>query len=230
MSSLLFFPHIPKAGGETLKELFFSTFSPEEMLKVWNTNFGADIEAEDFEWLPNESLRGIRAVFGHLSVQQFLSNRFARALYDDGRVTIVSSVRHPIDRIISLYNYTLAFRAHPNNAHSSLIDRQDWLRWQPCNFQVTFLDLVFDCNGPVLPPFYHVFPIESSIDGFSSFFKETFGTDIGTLAIKNKTIDFDGSISSFSKAGMDRELINQLESAHHLDIALYSHLQGLISG
>ncbi len=102
---IVYFPHIPKTGGQTILHGFYKTFGFKKCIKVWNPDFGADVSPKNFPYLNSKQFEGISAVVGHLSLSQFLKNRYTKKEFERGNVKILTSVRDPIERILSLYNY-----------------------------------------------------------------------------------------------------------------------------
>ena len=142
-AKLIYFPHIPKAGGETLKTFFNDVFSTKGSVRVWDPKFGADVSPDDFKKLDESQFEGKSAVVGHLPVAEFMKNDYCRRLYERNEVEILTSVRDPVERIISLYNYIRSKPAHPDNERHLNTKPSIFLRGQPGDFQTKFLSCEF---------------------------------------------------------------------------------------
>jgi hypothetical protein len=71
---VFYFPHIPKAGGTTLKQLFYLAFGTDKCMKVWNPDFGADYAVAEFTQLSLEDIERSQVILGHLPFATYLSN------------------------------------------------------------------------------------------------------------------------------------------------------------
>jgi hypothetical protein len=93
MSDKIFFFHNPKAGGSSLKRIIESLFLPETRCPL--------IENSKLE---HEGLRGDYARFRgyHLYAGHYGRDIFAAV--DDGHICI-TNFRHPVSRLLSLYNF-----------------------------------------------------------------------------------------------------------------------------
>jgi len=110
---IVFFPHIPKAGGQTLIQGFYKAFGTKKCIKVWDPNFGADVSSDNFYKLSDKEFEGISAIVGHLPLLKFLKNNYIEKEFKKGNILIFTCVREPILRMISLYNYITYFEKHP---------------------------------------------------------------------------------------------------------------------
>lgn len=77
---MIYFPHIPKAGGTTLKKKFYKAFGENNCLKVWN-GFASNAEVADFHQISD--LKQYSAIVGHLPVSIFLE----KVTFDDLHTT-----------------------------------------------------------------------------------------------------------------------------------------------
>ena len=220
-SPLVFFPHIPKAGGQTLIQGFYEAFGAEKCIKVWDPNFGADIDPAEFRNLSPDRFKGMSAVVGHLPVENFFENAYARGRFDSGRVRILTSVRHPIQRIISLYNYIAHSEQHPSHEEVRNISPVDFLLSQPADFQYHFLRWGDVATPEALFGAMEIFPIEQSIAGFSGFFDDTFGIHLGNLEIINKSEDLVDIGGILSDRDIPAGVMDDLADTHHTDLELY---------
>ncbi|WP_426415785.1 sulfotransferase family 2 domain-containing protein [Aestuariirhabdus sp. LZHN29] len=219
---MIYFPHIPKAGGTSLKSYFLHAYSASSCIKVWDTKFGADFLPDEFCNLKADELKGIPAVIGHLPVKDFLSNSAANRMMSHGEVQVITSVRDPIDRLLSLYNYVLVNEHHPNhNAHQSF-DPKEFVFSQQENFQFKFLELRRGMTVDDLFACISIFPMEKSLTLFHSFFKNVLSQDVKLQEIQNDT----ASINLKGKDIIKRDFFTSSElkflySKHELDYEIH---------
>ena len=83
---MIFFCHVPKAGGQTLTQYFDRFMDRTSCLRVWDPRFGADCSAEQFKELDKDVINKLSAVYGHIPIKAFLKNSFARELFEAQRV------------------------------------------------------------------------------------------------------------------------------------------------
>lgn len=225
---MLYFPHIPKTGGQTLLDAFYSAFGEAKIIKVWDVNFGADVHPDDFEFLEAEFFAGRSVVAGHLPLSKFLKNKFTRKLYENDSLRIITSVRNPIERLISLYNYIKLNKWHPENAMYMKFPLTDFLIESEPNFQFNFLKTEELCSIDKVLEKIHVCQIEASISQFSSFFKTALGIDVGSVDVRNRTIDSFPDVKEFaSLSDLSPDFISKLTKKHALDFSLYELARGM---
>ncbi|XIG89340.1 hypothetical protein C1N90_28730 (plasmid) [Priestia aryabhattai] len=91
--SILIFMHIPKTGGSTLNEIFKNQYKKDEVL----IHMPLDRLASEFSNLPDIKHDKIKGISGHYN--------FGVHKHINKPYTYFSMVRHPIDRVISLYYF-----------------------------------------------------------------------------------------------------------------------------
>jgi len=220
---IIYFPHIPKAGGTTLKQQFFKAFGNHDCLKIWDPRFGADVSPEGFKDVDKKTLQGIKAITGHLPVNLFFENQYAKAAFESGDIKIITAVRNPIDRVISLYNYVSHNRKHPNHLVMKNKSPIEFITEQKLNFQYNFLKFPNSDGLDAIFESITVFSIENSIAEFANFFQQELNFDVGRTEIKNTTVSIAGGRKLFSMNDIPVEVLKQLEEKHYLDMSLYRH-------
>ena len=216
---MFYFPHIPKAGGETLKQLFYQSFGKDRCLKIWNPMFGADFSADQIEMLNDVNYDKYDAIIGHFTVEQFLSVDPLNELYRQGKVNIMTSIRDPIDRIISLYNYMSVNTRHPN--HKDMLDRDpfDFILSQKANFQFDYL-CEMKSGEKGLAQGLDIFAMADSVERFKSKLEMFMGTKLKVPKLRNQTSDFNKDFNFFSKFQLAQEQLVLLKDKHSTDYKL----------
>ena len=105
MSDKIFFFHNPKAGGSSLKRIFESRFPAEKRCPL--------IENEKVQ---HEGLRGDYVRFRGFDLYAGHYGHDIFVVVNDGH-SCVTNFRHPVDRLISLYNF---FRFYVNLSDEEL--------------------------------------------------------------------------------------------------------------
>jgi Sulfotransferase domain len=218
---IYFFPHIPKAGGTTLKQFFYKKFGRGNTVKVWDPNFGADVSKVNFEDFEGRLLINSSAVVGHLPVHIFMKNQYMKDKYNAGKVKIITTVRNPIERMVSLYNFVSLNEIHPNHEKVKAADPLEFMLKQQSNFQYNFLK--FDKIDSVDEIFdvMEVCSTENSIKFFGDFFRNEIDFNLEDVQIKNKTSRFSSNGSLFGLDEIPSDVIEELSDKHSLDLALY---------
>jgi hypothetical protein len=93
---VILFVHIPKTAGTTVQLFFEQQFAPQEMFSL--NSQGRD-PFQEFSAQPDSVKQRVRVVKGHM--------RFGLHELIDRPCAYVTLLRHPIDRIVSLYHYAL---------------------------------------------------------------------------------------------------------------------------
>jgi hypothetical protein len=222
-STLLFFPHIPKAGGQTLTGALSSAFGAEKRLLIADPRFGGDLLPEDFCKLIPERLDNISVISGHLPMAKFISNIYVGNLLKQGKVRIFTSVRNPIDRIISLYNYIRLAVFHPLHKHVSAMPLDTFASQQPANFQYHFLSAYADDKPEDIFDYMDIFPLEYSRRGLQLLLESHYSITIPEITIQNSSTDLaeKRGITLFKSNDLRPELLRKLKDAHWIDYKIY---------
>lgn len=216
---MLFFSHIPKAGGETLKRLFYNAYGIDKCIKVWNPLFGADISPSEVKRLTSDEVEKNEVILGHLNVSGFLENEALASKYQKGDVTIIASVRDPIDRIISLYNYMRVNKNHPKHKEMLNVDAHEFIFEQKSNFQFRFLSCS-EKGDMELPRNIHIFNMDNSVGKLKKFLEGQVGKSINAPPVLNKTKSFQSDIQLISRDILSSSEEKHLVEKHYKDYEL----------
>ncbi|MFT4851512.1 MAG: hypothetical protein ACI83B_004078 [Sediminicola sp.] len=211
---MIYFPHIPKAGGTTLKQILYHAFGENNCLKVWN-GFASDVDVDDFHQFTH--LEQYSAILGHLPVKVFLENVTANNLLKNKKIKIITAVRDPLERLVSQYNYIRVNAEHPDHTKFLTVPLLGYMFAQPANQQVSFLSFEDEIRKDDI----ELFPIESSVENFAAFLENESGKYINRIDPRNRTSDIAGERTLSSLDDLPNDLILELQEKHLKDIALY---------
>ena len=131
----LLFSHIPKCAGQSVNQTLLPLFSSEDILKIGEPKFGADISLDDFKKQNPKTLAHKKIIRGHVPLHIFIEALGASV---DG-FTIFTIVRHPLERVISQFNYIRRTAHHPGHLRVKKMSIDDYILRQPHNFISSFL-------------------------------------------------------------------------------------------
>ncbi len=98
----IIFLHLPKTGGTTLRQLFYSQYSYLKLNEIYTVNRTRDTPI--FEQLSSDKKEHIKVLVGHFSYG--IHKHFKKPF------SYVSFMREPIKRILSAYNYAKTNSKH----------------------------------------------------------------------------------------------------------------------
>lgn len=222
---MIYFPHIPKCGGTTVKELFYSVFGIDGCLKVWGKGFASDVEPDEFAAVEREFLYSKKAIVGHLSFKQLLRNEYAQELYMADKLKVITIVRDPIDRIISLFNYASAYSEHPNHDQIKEIQPLQYIMDEPANKQCKFLRLNEIETVDSISNRISIIPLNNSIEIVTSWIKTTTGMSARSIPRLNVTAESFPDFVPFKRSTLTAVQINLLKQKHREDYRLYETSQ-----
>ena len=220
---LLYYCHIPKAGGQTINRMIRLAFGRSKCLRVWEADFGSDISPLQFMALQEPELKKYRAVCGHLAFSYFLSNPAAKRLVDEGEVVMTASVREPIDRIVSQYNYVTLHPAMSGSRFSTSLSLDDYALAEPENSQSRYLSSE-ETESPDLERIFGdftVFTLEHSISGMRQVLKDEFGLSTKAAKIKNKSSGLADGRRVYTRDDLAPATLKKLNEKHGLDLELF---------
>lgn len=134
------FIHIPKAAGTSLKNKLYEHYTPERCLKVWGVSHGGDIDV-GAALADHEDIRpDTKNLMGHFPLALARQNTPIRESFRKYGRFVISSIRDPVERLISDYNYILNTPTH-DRRDSTKDGLSSYLLAAPENEQAKWLDV-----------------------------------------------------------------------------------------
>jgi hypothetical protein len=217
---MYYFAHIPKAGGTTLKQMFYEAYGNENCLKVWDSNT-SNVKASLFSTLTEAELLDYQAVVGHLRLTQFYENRYINSFIEKRGLKTVTTIREPISRIISLYNYMAVNKEHPSHDKMKNTKAIDFLLNHPVNFQFNFLSRTPTVAIDDIARDIMLVSLDHSVEVFARLLSELTGRKINKIPPQNVTSQLNKNFRYFSKKDLSPSELSLLSEKHYLDIELY---------
>jgi hypothetical protein len=213
-----YFLHIPKCGGETIKQYYFKTFSSQESVKIWNPIFGADCDTKHFQ---DYDITGKKCINGHLHFTDALNNNTFKQNFEQNNIIIHTVVRDPIDRMISLYNYMFNFKQHPEHEKIKSISINDFLSKRRDNFQSKMLGIEYWGSLKKLYNNIQIIDLERSNEYFHKYFSENLSPTIPLMKEANVTAEKFGLNNIVFKEDLPKKIIKEIKYKNKLDYKLY---------
>ncbi len=150
----LIFIHLPKCGGTSFKSVLYDLFGFENVLKIWDPNFGATASVEGFLNLDLEKIGSYSCIAGHIQYP-LVREKLGKEILAEYKVC--SIVRDPISRFLSLWNYSIQNPNLPNYkevTQRSIEEYASYTTNQQCRFicgeanaerALTTIDSEYDC-------------------------------------------------------------------------------------
>lgn len=215
---MIFFCHIPKAGGETIKELIYRSYGYLNCFKI-----GVDFfEPHSFFKVPRETLISKKAIVGHLTTQDLIANPYIGELISRNSLKSFSVVRDPLDRVISEYNFIRQSKNHPIHEvllSSSLQDYANSIgnvqRWSLIPNLNSSLEEIFD--------FHALFKLPDSIRKVGLFLENYLGRKVDSANIlpANKTEDLEVIAPLVRRSDLSEDFVNAFYCKNSIDKEIY---------
>lgn len=208
-----FFLHIPKCAGSTLWEVIWEIYGTRNVYLAKSKEHHARLAA-----MPLEKRRGYLAIGGHGSLQFFRS-----MLGDMDRYHKITTLRDPIDRVISEYNY---IRTRPQHRLNAVVAAQGFEGFientVQANRQVKLLTgRADDVEGAVetVETFFDDWCLSNDVAQMTERLYEVTGTRARPAVHKNR------ARSAFSRHDLTPAMLRVLEEANRHDLALIETLK-----
>ena len=225
---LLIVIHIPKAGGETLRQIVRRQFRDKNFFSLNGIEGGLVTKTEYVKNFPQAEKDDIRCIMGHMP--------FGLHQYFSRPCEYITMLRHPIQRVISLYYYILRNPIHPlhNTILSSHITLEDFVQSQIDpgieNEQVRLIsgiNALESLGGKVLTD-NHLIAAKKNIDGYFPAVGLTERFDDSVLLFAKifrwKYIFYrKQNINRYAKREVSSSVIQAIEKRNLLDLELYDY-------
>lgn len=230
MKNLVFVPHIQKTGLGKYYRGLIGHYGRDNVLLVGSTQTGCNVEATEFRRL--NCLDRYSLIIGHITVSEALANPIFLQLASNKKVRVVSIVRDPIDRLVSLYNFIRRWPMHPRHCQLQSVELNEFLLGFPSNIQSLFLDVnlrngIFKLNNDSIVSM-HIFPIEDSSHKAFELMTGSRYTDDGFL---NSSRDSELSRHNPARLRLDipyaprtsirQDVLSEMSHRNSLDLLLY---------
>jgi hypothetical protein len=117
---LMVFSHIPKTGGTTLEHILAKNHRLSDVLHINAPDLNGCPDLLKLKKNPPDLICGHHPMHGLLY-----------ALLPDLPLAHITMLRHPVDRVLSFYNYILGKSDHPLHAQCQSLSLEDFLRQKP---------------------------------------------------------------------------------------------------
>jgi sulfotransferase famil protein len=210
-----FFFHIPKCAGTSVWASLYDIYGTRHVYLANNRG-----RREEFASLPPAGRAAYSAVGGHAPLSYF-----RELLGDMGRYHKIVTLRDPVDRAISEYNYIRAQSAHPRHAE---VSQQSLRQFAESGLrpdrQVTLLT---GRGGAVqgavetVTQFFDDWSFSDGVDGLVERLYRVTGVAPREAAHKNK------GAAGPRRVDLDAETLSLLQARNRNDLALVEALRGL---
>jgi len=208
-----FFLHIPKCAGSTLWEVIWDIYGTRNVYLAKSKEHHARLAA-----MPLEKRRGYSAIGGHGSLRFFRN-----MLGDMDRYHKITTLRDPIDRVISEYNYIHTRPQHRLNAVVAAQGFEGFIEnTVQANRQVKLLTgQPDDVEGAVetVEKFFDDWCLSNDVALMTERLYEVTGTKARPLAHKNR------ATSAFSRRDLPPAMLRVVEEQNRYDLALIEALR-----
>ena len=216
------FCHIPKTAGTTVNKVFRAELAASE------GGFVRLHKRDGYE--PSEFKKRLippdwRYMHGHIPVRYFLEHAGLDHAAED--IVLMSFVRDPIDRLVSLYNYVCSNPLHLRHETVRQMDRRDFILENQGNEQSDFL------AAAGVSPAWKVLisAVDDLMPSCSEVASELFHREVPPEAFgkrENMTTDFLRNVPDFrpmKRSDIPADLLGELKQRHSNDLALYRILK-----
>ena len=220
----LIFSHIQKPGGLQFYSKIIENYGRENVLVVGSKKTGADIEPKELRRLnisQTYRLKCTKAIIGHLSLVECENSDNLMEWIEKEKPKVISILRNPMERVISLYKFINERTEHPLNESIKDISFQDFAFKMPNDIQTKWINNRF-MNGQfvyvgniLLKP--KLFRTENVTEEFGKYLIENnMISSYPGLKDRNQTIDKNNKefenkiIAEYFKSGLDFKLVNSL--------------------
>jgi Sulfotransferase family len=207
-----FFFHIPKCAGTSVWASLYDIYGTRHVYLVNSRR-----RREKFASLPPEGRAAYSAVGGHAPLSYF-----REALGDMARYHKIVTLRDPVDRAISEYNYIRAQSAHPRHAEVAAQSLKEFAAngHRPDRHVTLLTGRGDDVEGAVeiVTKFFDDWSFSDGVDGLVERLYAAADTSPRSAMHKNK---------GPRRAALDEETLHLLQERNRNDLALIAALKSL---
>lgn len=220
----LIFIHVPKCAGSTLNKIIKSQFPNKAIYKI---DPKVEKNLSIVGTRTKEENRNIRCLMGHMS---FGAHKFLM-----GSSTYITMVRHPVTRVISLYNFIKRKDFHPLHKFvlSNNLSLEDYIMYEKNNgFNNVQTSMLCGTTFNSIPSLAKA---KSNIKNYFAAVGTMEKFDQSLELFKNK---LDWEVSSYESVnmnpkktntdGISEQLIELIANTNHLDMKLWEFSSGLL--
>lgn len=207
----VFFFHIPKCAGMSIWHHLWEIFGSRNVLQI-----GIKNDVEKFKAAPRAELERYAAIGGH----HWLSTYRERLGNLDGYFKI-TTLRDPIDRIISSYNFIKNFEIHTRHREANRTAFEKFALTEMSNMQTRLLSGTTDYRKAI-EVLEGWFDFYATSDRVNELLKEL-SLHLQTPFRQERHENV--SKKEVARAAIDPAFLSRLEEIHQADIDLYRYIE-----
>lgn len=215
----LIFCHIPKTAGKSILGNIEKYIEKSRILKVYGN--GGAVSMKDFAGFDLPNRWGVIA--GHIPVMRLIQNRVL--MTETMPITLFASVRDPIDRMISLYNFVRTNPKHPDFDEAGKSDPVRYLMKIAANPMFNFLGVPAGSTTPNwnirIVPIGRVGETAAALTEVvikGPVNKDDFRERRNVTAMRQEGKK---ALPMLMRDALPESIIGELNDKHRLDVALY---------
>lgn len=211
------FSHIPKTAGTSLHRVFMNLLAgSDRTFKYFMRSDGVPPERFGTRTLPeNWAFIG-----GHIQLRYLIDNE--NLDLNDPDTVLLSYVRDPVDRMISLYNFIRVKPRHRLHDEVNGMSAEDFLMSEPANAHMDFLTP----EGARPECRVLLAAVDHLAETGAELASELMGREIGVEAFQKRHNEGrrEEGVTPFTRADLSDAVLQKLKQRHAEDAALYQKL------
>lgn len=211
---IIYFMHMPKSGGSTMTNVIQKNLSPHEIVSYYHNE-------EDFQKkIKQININKIKIIHGHyfFGIHKYIKRPFS----------YFTILRHPVERVISLYCFLKSIKGAQNDTYRNMTLNEFVERKIEANIQTAYL------SGDIVNP-----SLSKAMNNLRNHFDV-----IGTTEQFNETLYLLGKRYNWSNLHYRRVNVTSgrlrteevseatktlIKNVHHLDVLLYEYAKKLLT-
>ena len=218
----ILFSHIQKTGGLQFYSKIIANYGRKNVILVGSIETGGDIDAKNINRLELNDFINVEAIIGHISLIECEKNDNLWDWVQKKEPKVISIVRDPIERVVSLYKYIKELKKHPLNKKINSISFHDFAASMPNDIQTRWINSNFTGNKFEYKGRAQLRPIIFKTDNVTSILGE-YLIDNNIIQClpepteKNETkkgsndVCINKTILQYYESGLDFKLVNSLD-------------------